>query len=70
MKIQQMILVNPEATGDKQNDLAFIILKNNNMSRWSNINNGISYRIYPSYSEAFDFKEIYVTETPEQNNLD
>lgn len=67
MKIRQLILVDESATVHHKNDLAFIIYKNDGLTRWSIIMGSVSHEISNTYYRAFNFKEIYVTETPREN---
>lgn len=67
MKIRQMILVDESATMDHDNCLAFIIYKNDGLTRWSMVTRSVTHKIFDTYYRAFNFKEIYVTKTPREN---
>lgn len=61
MKIEQLILTNPDMTVDRENDLSFVIKIQLGFirSRWSIINNKVSDYEPPSYKDAFYFKVVY-----------
>lgn len=71
MIIQQMVLLNPFGLGvDKHNELTFVIQTKEKRTRWSVYSHCESSCFYESYTESFQFKDIYVTENLEQNTLD
>ena len=60
MKIEQMLLYDSTRTLDTNNDLTFVIrLPNDELTRWSAVNQKIAYRILDNYFYSFKFRSIY-----------